>query len=175
MNLRQTLIKILQVICVVIFCVITFVGIYQVFTRYFLNSPKPWSEEVLSFGFTWMALLGAALVFGKREHMRLVFILDKLSYKNRKIFEVISELFVLLFSTTVLIYGGIKLYYLTRFQITPALQISTGNLYLVMPIAGILINIFTLYNIIDIKNDKIDFAEEEKIDNYGINDKEGRL
>ena len=38
------------------------------------DSPSTVSEELLTYSFTWMALLSSALVFGKRDHMRMGFL-----------------------------------------------------------------------------------------------------
>ena len=47
------------------FAVMVVVGTYQVVVRYFFNSPSTVSEELLTYSFSWMALLSSALVFGK--------------------------------------------------------------------------------------------------------------
>jgi TRAP-type C4-dicarboxylate transport system permease small subunit len=39
----------------------------QVVARYVFRSPIPWSEEVASFVFVWLAFLGGALVAGERK------------------------------------------------------------------------------------------------------------
>ncbi len=39
----------------------------QVVARYVFRSPIPWSEEVASFAFVWLAFLGGALVAGERK------------------------------------------------------------------------------------------------------------
>ncbi|CEM63464.1 TRAP transporter small permease [Treponema phagedenis] len=158
---KKAIIKILETTCVVIFIGITLAGLYQVFTRYFLTKPKSWSEEVLSFGFTWMAILGAALIFAKRDHMRLTFIIDKFGKRNRKIVELAVELFNILFAGLVMVYGGIRICTLTIKQTTPALQVSTGFIYSVIPIAGILIIIVSLINMKEILDGQhLESAEE---------------
>ena len=78
-KLKNILTKILEVICVIMFAFITIVGTYQIVTRYVFNAPSTVSEELLTYSFTWLALLAAALVFAKREHMRMGFLADKFS------------------------------------------------------------------------------------------------
>lgn len=153
-KIRDTLIKIVEKICVFLFVLITLVGLYQVISRYFLNDPKAWSEEVLSNGFAWMALLASALVFGKRDHMRLTFIIDKFSLKNKKMIEIINEIIIFVFSLVIFVIGGMAIFNLTKAQITPALQWSTGVFYLAITISGILTCIFSMANIIEIYNAK---------------------
>lgn len=61
-SLKKVLNKILKVVCIAIFAFITIIGLYQIITRYVFNAPSTVSEELLTFSFTWMALLAAALV-----------------------------------------------------------------------------------------------------------------
>lgn len=139
--------KALEVICVVLFVFITIVGTYQIVTRYVFNAPSTISEELLTFSFTWMALLSAALVFGKREHMRMEFIADKFKGKAGATLSIISEIIVLIFSALVLVYGGIQITRLTVLQVTASLGVPMSYIYIIVPISGILI---VLYNIINI-------------------------
>jgi len=43
----------------------------QVVFRYLLDAPLDWSEEMASFAFVWMALLGASVGLRNDEHPRL--------------------------------------------------------------------------------------------------------
>ena len=63
--------------CAVIFAAMVVIGTYQIVTRFVFRSPSTVSEELLTYSFTWMALLSSAYVFGKRDHMRMGFMADK--------------------------------------------------------------------------------------------------
>lgn len=162
-NLKNSLMKILDIICIILMIGITVIGTYQVVTRYFLNNPSAWSEELLTYAFTWMVFLGSAIVFGKREHMRLTFVQDKFGPEAKKKIEILVELLIILFAAVVLVYGGISIVKLTYVQTTPALQWSTGLLYSILSISGILIILFSVMNIIDISKGNIDVEEMEEI------------
>jgi len=162
-KIKELLKKLLAGLCILLFVLITVIGTWQVASRYLFNSPSAWTEEVLTYGFVWMAMLASAYVFATREHMRLTFVTDKLRAKSRKIVEIITELLIILFSLMVLVYGGIKICQLTFTQITPALQWSTGVLYSVIPISGILIIIFSIINIIEIGRNKNEDLEVEEV------------
>ena len=41
---------------------------WQVFTRYVLQNPSPWSEELVAYLFAWASLLGASIITGERGH-----------------------------------------------------------------------------------------------------------
>ncbi len=154
LRLKSIMTRMLEIICVIMFVFITIVGTYQIVTRYVFNSPSTVSEELLTYSFTWLAVLAAALVFGKREHMRMGFLADKLSPLGLKIVYVVSELLVILFAALVMIYGGISITKLTMTQITASLGLPMSAIYVIIPICGIFTVIFAVINIYEIIKDK---------------------
>ncbi len=146
-SLKIKINKVLEIICISLFAFMTIIGAYQIITRYIFNSPSTISEELLTFTFTWMALLASSLVFGKRDHMRMEFVSSMFKGKSSIILSIISEILILVFSVVVLIYGGMQITKLTTSQITASLGIHMCYVYAVVPISGILT---VLYNIINI-------------------------
>lgn len=146
-TLKNALDTVLSAVCIILFVFMTIIGTYQIVVRYVFNSPSTVSEELLTFSFTWMALLSAALVFGKRDHMRMGYFADKLPPTGSIILGIISELLVLLFAALILIYGGISISKLTMTQVTASLGVSMGIIYLVVPLSGILTAFYSLINI----------------------------
>ena len=57
--------QVLGFVIIALFAFMTLIGTYQIVTRYFFNRPSTVSEELLTYAFTWMALLASAYVFGK--------------------------------------------------------------------------------------------------------------
>ena len=149
-KLKNILTKILEVICVIMFAFITIVGTYQIVTRYVFNAPSTVSEELLTYSFTWLALLAAALVFAKREHMRMGFLADKLSEKNLTILNVVIEIITIAFALIVMVYGGISITSLSMTQKTASLGIPMGYIYIVIPITGIVIAVYGILNVTDL-------------------------
>ena len=80
-NLRNALDKIIIGICVILFMFMTVVGTYQITSRYVLKDPSTISEELISYSFAWMSMFAASYVFGKRDHMRMVFFVERYSKK----------------------------------------------------------------------------------------------
>jgi TRAP-type C4-dicarboxylate transport system permease small subunit len=146
-TLRNILDKTLGFICVLLFVFMTIIGTYQIITRYVFQAPSTISEELLTYSFTWMALLATALVFGKGDHMRMEFIADKLKGKPALVLSIISELLVMAFAAFVLLYGGIRITKLTMTQVTASLGVSMATIYIVLPICGVIILIYGLINI----------------------------
>lgn len=149
-KIRNFLDKTLEIVCVLIFVFITIVGCYQIITRYVFNSPSTISEELLIFSFTWLSLLASALVFGKKEHMRMSFLADKLTGVKAIYLSIITEIIIFIFALVILLYGGIKITNLTMTQITASLGIVMGYVYIIVPITGFLILIYNILNIVDL-------------------------
>ena len=141
---------VVSTICIVLFAVMVVVGTYQIITRFVFNNPSTISEELLTYTFAWMAIFSSAYVFGKRDHMRMTFIADKLPKEQRKILEIVIELLIIAFAVIVLIYGGFTIMGLTMTQKTASLGVMMGVIYAVVPICGILIAIYGVLNVIDL-------------------------
>jgi TRAP-type C4-dicarboxylate transport system permease small subunit len=167
-KLTRLLQKLLSFICVVTFVFITIIGCWQVASRFVFNNPAAWTEEALTYGFTWMALLTAALVVSKRDHMRLTFVIDKFNPTLKKVVEIINELAMIAFSSAAFIYGGISIMKLTMVQVTPAFQAPMGMFYSILPISGGLINLFSIMNIINIIRGTEDLGSEDDLIEEGI-------
>lgn len=156
-KLRAAIMKILGVVITLLFILMTLVGTYQIVTRYFFNRPSTISEELLTYSFTWMSLLASAYAFGKRDHMRMGFMADKLTGPARRYLEVFIDALSFFFAGVVMVYGGISITKLTMIQITASLRISMGWIYIIVPIAGLLIMVFSVMNAADMLHK--DFSE----------------
>lgn len=147
--LKNALNRILEVVCSVLFAFITIVGTYQIVSRYVFNAPSTISEELLTYSFTWLALLAAALVFGKKDHMRMSFIADKFNGNKAIFIGIVSELLVMIFAALVLVYGGISITKLTTTQITASLGVNMSYIYMILPICGVIIVVYSIINIVE--------------------------
>ena len=148
-QLRKGINKVLGTVCIVLFAIMVIVGTYQIVTRFVFNSPSTVSEELLTYTFAWMAMFATAYVFGKRDHMKMTFVVDKLSPEKRKILDIVIEVLIIVFAVAVLIYGGFTIMDLTMTQKTASLGVSMGVIYSVMPVSGILIAVYGVLNIAD--------------------------
>ena len=149
-KIRKGMNAVVSTICIILFAVMVVVGTYQIITRFVFNNPSTISEELLTYTFAWMAIFSSAYVFGKRDHMRMTFVADKLPKEQRKILEIVIELLIIAFAVIVLIYGGFTIMGLTMTQKTASLGVMMGVIYAVVPICGILIAIYGVLNVIDL-------------------------
>ncbi len=148
LSLRKGIDTVLSCVTAVIFAFMVCIGTYQIVTRYFFNRPSTVSEELLTYSFTWMALLASAYVFGKRDHMRMGFLADKVTGSARRVLETVIELLVMLMVGGIMVYGGSAIMKLTMTQKTASLGIPMGVIYTILPLSGVLILIYGVLNII---------------------------
>ena len=148
-KVRAGIMRILGIVIICLFAMMTVIGTYQIVTRYFFNRPSTVSEELLTYSFTWMALLASAYVFGKRDHMRMGFLADKITGPARKCLEIAIDLLTFAFAGVVMVYGGISITKLTMIQTTASLRVPMGYIYVIVPVTGLLIMLFSLMNAAD--------------------------
>ena len=153
-TLRSIIDHVLSAVCCFLFAAMVVIGTYQIVTRYVFNSPSTISEELLTYSFTWMALLISAYIFGKREHMRVNYLADKIKGSARTMLEVVLEAMTVAVSAIVFVYGGMTMVNLTMMQKTASLGIPMGTVYAVVPISGALIVLYGLMNICDMLSGK---------------------
>ena len=157
-NIRN---KILNVLAGVSLLAMVALTCWQVFTRYILQNPSSWSEELVSYLFAWASLLGASLITGERGHMNIPVIVDRMSEKLQKFFGIVGELIAFAFSAIILVYGGIAITNLAMGQMTSSLGVAVGVFYIVLPLYGVLNMIYTVLNIIDISKGNMEPKKEE--------------
>lgn len=129
----------------------TLLSTWQVIARYILNDPSTLSEEIIRFTLIWFTLLAAAYVFGMNKHIAILFIRERFSWKIQVFLTYFSQIAVLLTVIIVFIYGGIRITMLTIPQIAPATGISMGFVYSALPVSGVIILFYTIYNIMTIE------------------------
>lgn len=115
--------------------------LWQVFTRFVLRNPSSFTEELARFLLIWVGLLGASYASGKKMHLAIEVGVDRLKGKPRLWMEVAIQAFVFLFAFLVMVIGGIRLVTITLVlsQISAALRLKLGYVYLVIPLSGLLI------------------------------------
>lgn len=153
--LRKLLNQVLHVLAGGSFLAMTILTCWQVLTRYVLKNPSSWSEELVSYLFAWMALLGASLVAGERGHMNIPLLMDRMGPAASKFLAIFSEIVACLFAGIILVFGGIQITKLAMGQMTSSLGIPIGIFYIVLPLSGILNIIYTVLNIVEILTGKI--------------------
>jgi TRAP-type C4-dicarboxylate transport system permease small subunit len=120
--------------------------LWQVFTRFVLKDPSSWTEELARFLLIWVALLGASYAAGRKMHLAIDVVLEKLEGRTRVVADLGIHALILVFGLLVMVVGGVRLVYVTLFldQTSAALQIKLGYVYLVLPLSGTLIVFYSI-------------------------------
>lgn len=145
-RIKWALDKFLEVLLMVSVAVLVVDVLWQVFTRFVMGKPSSWTEELATFLLIWVSLLGAAVALGRGAHLGIDYFTHKLSKHDR----IMTELFVFaavsLFSLLVMVFGGISLVIqtLSLDQISVALHIPMGYVYLAIPISGVFLVLYGL-------------------------------
>ena len=149
-TLRKRLDKTLGSLCCLLLAVMVCIACWQVISRYIIGVPSTTSEELLRFSLVWISMLGMAFVAGKNQHISLTLFVDKVPPEIQRWWMIILQVTFAAFSIWVLIIGGLKISSISMLQISPALGIPMGKIYYALPVAGGLIIIYSLMNIIDL-------------------------
>ncbi len=149
--MRKTIEKSLEWFLVFLMSILVIDVLWQVFSRYVMNAPSSFTDELAGFLLIWVGVLGAAYVAANREHLAIDLLVQRSSPERKFKLELIIAICIIIFSITVLVVGGSWLAY-TRFYLSvrsSALGLPLGFVYLVLPISGILITYFDIDNIIN--------------------------
>lgn len=150
---RKILNRVLYLLAGTSFLAMVILTCWQVITRYILQNPSSWSEEMVSYLFAWMALLGSSIVVGERGHMNIPIVVERMGKKGRKSFAILAEVIACLFAGVILVYGGMQITDLAMGQMTSSLGLPIGVFYIVLPLSGVINIVYTILNIIDIATD----------------------
>ncbi|MFP4365716.1 MAG: TRAP transporter small permease [Bacteroidales bacterium] len=150
MTLRRYLDKFLATFVTILMGVLVLNVLWQVASRYLLGDPSSFTDELAGFLLVWVGLLGATYITGSKEHLAIDILHHKLSDVNKVRVNLVINILVALFALVVLVIGGGNLVYITLHleQISSALQIPIGYVYIVLPLSGIFIIYYSIYDIV---------------------------
>ena len=145
---RRRIVQGLTWISIALFVVLVLVVMWQVFTRQVLASPSGWTTTVSQYLFIWLVLFSVAMVFGERGHVAVDFFARLLPRPAQRATNVLVSLSVLAFAVLGLIWGGIRGMAISWDQMIPGLPVTVGQMYLALPVAGVLIAVFALEDVV---------------------------
>jgi TRAP-type C4-dicarboxylate transport system permease small subunit len=136
--------------------------LWQVFTRFVLRNPSSFTEEAARYMMIWVGLLGSAYASGKKSHLALDLLTGRLQGGRKRASEIFIHACVLVFAATVMVGGGGRLVWiqLSLGQQSAALQMKLGYVYLVVPLAGVLIVFYSIVALLDALRGETATAEQ---------------
>lgn len=135
---------------------LTILVVLQVTTRFVINVPLAWTEEIAKYLMIYIVFFGSGLAMRNNQHIAIDFMVEILKGKSKVVLEKII-LWVCGIFSVFLIYFGSQLTFRVIEQSTPTLQYSMAWAYAAIPLGALLM----LLNIIAAL---IDPQEENPID-----------
>lgn len=129
-------------------CLVT----WQVITRFVLNNPSTFTEQLARYTFVWVVLINAAYVFGKRGHMNISYLVGKMPVPAALVCNIITEVCTLAFMLLIMVIGGMAAVNIGMSQMDAALPVKMGVFYLAMPLCGVMTTIYSVLNLYDMVN-----------------------
>lgn len=150
-KIKKILDRTLEVLVTVSMAFLVLDVTWQVFTRFVLKDPSSWTEELATFLMIWVGLLGASVALNRGAHLGIDYFTSKMSPQKRIYTELFSFFCIAVFSLLVLVVGGLRLVTITlqNNQLSPALGIKMGHVYLALPISGFFLVLYSLESFIE--------------------------
>ncbi|SEF87428.1 TRAP transporter small permease [Vibrio hangzhouensis] len=147
--IRKLLDNIEEIITVPLMAALLVVLTWQIGTRWLLNDPSLWSEELARVLFMYMSLIGCAIAIKRGTHVNITFFSDKLPQTIRFSLVIALELAVLV-SIFAIIYLGYQHVQRTAFFELITLGISSKWMNYSLPLGGLFMVVRQIQKIITI-------------------------
>lgn len=118
----------------------------NIFFRYVLYKPIFYSDELNNYLFIWMSFLSAAFIMGNDGHVRVTAVISLFPESVQTWIKVVMDLIM---GTVFFMYIGPSLRMLSRLKRSNMLRVPLKYVYIIMPIAFLLMVIHILVNLTD--------------------------
>jgi TRAP-type C4-dicarboxylate transport system permease small subunit len=150
MKSKKVVDSFLKAFVVFIMSILVIDVIWNVIARYINTIDNTYSVELARFLLIWVGLFGSAYATGQKEHVAIELLPQSLAKKNpakKRKLDVFINVIIALFAFLALVLGGTNLVYITLKleQVSPAMQIPLGYVYMCLPISGLLIMFYCIH------------------------------
>lgn len=94
-----------EILCAICLSVMTMIAFINVIARFLLSASLSFTDEITTYLFVLLSLLGSAVAAKRGAHLGLTVVLDVVSPSVRKVLKTIGFLFAVLFSGSIFYYG----------------------------------------------------------------------
>lgn len=145
-HVRDALVHALEWTLIGGFAILVLDVLWGVFSRYVVGEQSRWTEELAIYLLVWISLLGASVTYAEKGHLGVDYFVGKLEPGVRVVSAIAAEIIVFVFSAFVLVWGGWVLISKTleSGQVSPALDIPMGYIYLAVPLSGLFFLLFSV-------------------------------
>lgn len=161
--------KMISYIAMLFLVIMILIVSMTVFTRYIFNYTFRWSDEVALLMMIWFGFIGLALGVKNSIHLSIEYFMSLIPDKYQKCIYQLENVLVGFFGWFMLKYGY-QLYMRTKATKLPATQWSRGLLFIMLPISGALVLLYSLgkmFNFIKQKETKTAAVAKNEDDKGG--------
>jgi TRAP-type transport system small permease protein len=148
MAITRVLVGLAKWSAIVAAVIMTIMIFLQVIFRYVIKAPLSFSEELARYMFVWSVAMGSALALRKRQHIGVEVVVEWLPVRVRDKVKTVGGLFSLLFFGLLVWYGFVMVG-ATMDQLSPALLLPMGYVYLAIPTSGIVLFFCEIANFLE--------------------------
>ena len=149
MKVKKNIDLILQTVVSFLLVLLVLNVLWQVVSRFIIGHPSTFTDELAGFLLIWVGLLGAAYATGQKQHLAINLLNTRFNPVNQLRLAVLNNVLIILFAIAVMLVGGINLTFITLHlhQVSSALKIPVGLVYVVIPVSGLLIIFYAAHEI----------------------------
>jgi TRAP-type C4-dicarboxylate transport system permease small subunit len=148
-TINRFILRIEKVVLSILLTGMVVFGFLQVFSRFILQSPIGWSEELLTYSFTWVSFIGASMAIYTKSHFSVDLLVRKLPLSFLKPLHIFTWVLLCGFSIFILVLGW-KLTLLNSIQRMNVLPISMTWAYLALPVFGLFTFLHSLEKLLEV-------------------------
>lgn len=159
-HLNDRMMKYVDIIVVASCAFLCFTIALQIFNRFFLQIPLPWTEEYAKYTFVWLSMFGSAKALREHSHIFVDVIEVAVKGKTAWFCNLATDAICMIFFLG-LLYVSIP-WCLSNFDVgTEAIpEIGMGWFYLCIPVATILMILFTIESTLGHLKAPIEYKEK---------------
>lgn len=154
--MKKIINRIMEVMLGSIFIIMLCMTIWQIFSRFILNDPSSFTEEVLRFAIIWLVILGSSYATLNDLHFGMTLVSDSLKGMKAKITKLFTLIITLAFNIGIFVIGGYITAESNMDQTSPILELSIGMVYLVFVVSGVMSAVIIILKIIETMIKKVE-------------------
>lgn len=148
--MRSTLGKIEDIICAIALAFMTVLTFTNVVARYVFSASFSFSEEITTYLFVLLSLIGSASAARRKAHLGFTAIIDLMSFRVKKVISIFSYTLAFLFSSALFYYGlNMVMSQMRRGQVTAGMQWPEWIFGAFVPLGAFFIAVEFLFMLID--------------------------
>lgn len=138
---------VVDILAIYLLSILVIVVFVNVCSRYALNLPLAWSEELAKILLVWVTFIGAAVASRRGRHLKIEDVLKRMDEKGQRKMYIYINVVVSLF-LVFMIWKGFSFSIAMKDTVTDALRISNMVLYAALPVGATLMLPYSIRNII---------------------------